>query len=73
MADLLTTVKDSTNFFLEAVRVLGVKPCNIKMLCSKEDYKTIVSSIFTIGTQKSLEDSTETPPFHIFSQKYLKS
>ena len=42
--DLPDTIKDSSCIYLEAIRLLGVSPSNIKILSSQEDYDKIVST-----------------------------
>ena len=47
--DLPATIEDSYFFYLEAIRVLGVKPANIKLLSSEEDFDKIVSTFKYFG------------------------
>jgi hypothetical protein len=47
--DLPATIEDSYFFYLETIRVLGVKPANIKILSSEEDFDKIVSTFKYFG------------------------
>jgi hypothetical protein len=51
--DLPETIEDSRIIYLEAIRLLGVRPSNIKILSSKEDYDKIASTFKYFGEEES--------------------